>query len=143
MKVFVATKEGQGLRRSDFSHAEEGELVIFSAECATDRFDIEGGCGCRRSMTGLNTGQNTTTFKVSNMDLTKDEFLAKHMAAKVTWGIYGNLEEAEADGLLPTDVEILLEAAIAFPEGVVLERRGQDVQSRPQFSWTHPPEEEF
>lgn len=55
MKVFVATKEGQGLRENDFSHTDEGELVLFSYGCDRDKDNVDGGCGCRRGMNGFNT----------------------------------------------------------------------------------------
>ena len=70
MKVFVATKEGQGLRQNDFSHAEEGELVLFSYGCDRDKDNVDGGCGCRRSMDGFKTLSGTTTFKVVDMEMT-------------------------------------------------------------------------
>lgn len=46
MKVFVATKEGQGTRDSDFTFAEHGELVLFMDGCGSDRGNPDGGCGC-------------------------------------------------------------------------------------------------
>ena len=73
MKILVATKETQGFRDSDFSWAREGELVRFDSECDRDKNRIDGGCGCRRSMVGLETGRATTTFKVVEMDITTEK----------------------------------------------------------------------
>ena len=53
MKVLVSTHETQGERASDFCWVPDGELVGFAFECDTDRDDIDGGCGCRRAMSGL------------------------------------------------------------------------------------------
>jgi hypothetical protein len=59
MKVFVSTKDGQGIRNNDFSWTNEGELVKFALECDGEK--IDGKCGCRRSMSGFDTHKATTT----------------------------------------------------------------------------------
>ena len=74
MKVFISTKQTQGVRHSDFSWTKAGELVRFGTECARDKNRIDRGCGCRRSMVGLATNQATTTFKVIDKDITDEEF---------------------------------------------------------------------
>ena len=39
MRFLVATKETQGQRKNDFSHAREGELVKFGFECDGEEVD--------------------------------------------------------------------------------------------------------
>jgi len=122
MKVFVATKEGQGKRKNDFCWAKEGELVKFCFEC--DGESIDGNCGCRRSMGGFNTLSATTTFKVVDMDITREEFIRRFA------------ESEEKAGWIWTDEEIsrfgneMLETAKEFPTGKVLEKRGNLIQTR-------------
>ncbi len=53
----------------------EDEPVKFTAECDTDNNNIDGTCGCRRSMTGMITGKATTTFKVIEMEMIGEELL--------------------------------------------------------------------
>ena len=73
MKVFAATKETQGKRGNDFCYVPEDELVVFPIfECYGEL--IDGACGCKRAMTGLETGKSTTTFKVVEVDFSKEEF---------------------------------------------------------------------
>lgn len=143
MKVFVATKEGQGLRENDFSHTEEGELVFFSYGCDRDKDNVDGGCGCRRGMTGFKNLTSTTTFKVIDMEMTEDEYIDKHVTAMYATG-FNDFEEIEdLKDSSRSDSEILLDGASIFPENIILERRGNDIQPRAQFSWSFPPEEDY
>ena len=102
MKVLIATKETQGRRKSDFSHTTDGELVTFGFECDRDRNNIDGGCGCRRTMVGIKSGRGTTTFMVSELDITRDELIKRLSASHIltfgdSLGEEGALEMAEED----------------------------------------------
>lgn len=129
MKVFVATSEGQGLRYGDFFNSNEGDLVLFPSECDRDDNEIDGSCGCRRCMCGFESG-STTTFKVAEINLTKEKYFEKFMAFQVEFGwaaegiFEGVREFAEAE------FEELIELANDFPVGLVLEKRGNTIQSR-------------
>ena len=134
MKIFVATSEGQGLRRSDFFHSKENELVFLPLQCASAKY-IDGSCGCGRSLEGLESGA-TTTFKVEDSNLTKEEYLEKFFKSLVKLRRF-EIEEIEDDRkFYLSEVEMLLEAANVFPAELVLEKRGNDIQPRPQFSYT-------
>ena len=126
MKALVATKETQGTRNNDFSWTQEGELVVFGAEC--DRESVDGRCGCRRAMSGLTTLKATTTVKVTDFPGLTLETLAEQIKRHLIkdWG----LEE-------PTVASIAHEAAAAlcrrvnrFEVGDVLERRGNKLVCR-------------
>lgn len=62
MKVLVATTKRQGMRKNDFCHATEGELVKFSFECDGEK--VDGKCGCKRSMGGINSRELPTDKSV-------------------------------------------------------------------------------
>ncbi len=84
MKLLTATREGQGERDGDFCHAVEGELVFAGFVCATDRSNPDGGCGCGRAFSGLNSLRATTTALVRDLDLTYDDVrmaLSAHLVA--------------------------------------------------------------
>lgn len=122
LRVLVATKETQGRRKSDFCYANEGELVCFPFEC--DHEKVDGRCGCRRSMSGLDTRMATTTFKVVESELSRYEFERLFADSERKAGF----EVTEGDaGRLSAQ---LLNLAERFPVGTVLEKRGDKVQKR-------------
>ena len=143
MKVFVATKEGQGSRENDFSFTEEGELLLFSYGCDRDKDNVDGGCGCRRGMSGFQTLKSTTTFKVVDIEMTEDEYIDKHVAAMAKTGFFDGEDLEDQKACSRSDIELLLEGASVFPEGIILERRGNDIQPRVEFSWSFPPAEDY
>lgn len=125
MKVLVATKELQGQRKNDFNFCKEGEFVSFDLEC--DREKIDGNCGCRRSLGGFDTLKATTTFKVVNVKITKKKYidLLKKSEIKARWyKPTDNLSDVEKKG------KYLLDLANSFRVGLVLEKRGNSIQSR-------------
>lgn len=75
IKVLVATKKTQGSRSSDFCKVKEGELVTYTFECDRDKNNIDGTCGCHRSMSSVLTGKGTTTVKVAEKKITKAKFV--------------------------------------------------------------------
>ena len=132
MKVFVATSEGQGLRPSDFFNSKEGGLVFFAAECGSDINNVDGGCGCRRCMDD-SEGNATTTFKVADSDITKENYIEKYCEYLIKSGRFEAEEVEEGREYHQADAETLLQAAEVFPVGEILEKRGNDIQPRPKY----------
>lgn len=123
MKVLVATEQTQGQRENDFCFVPEGELVMFGTEC--DREDIDGNCGCKRSMAGLKCQKATTTIMVAEMDVDLEAEIAASLIDG-GWGKIGlNIEEATAGAS-----EEVVRIAEKFPVGTILERRGNDLNIR-------------
>lgn len=123
MRLLVATKETQGARANDFHGANENEIVVFSFECDTE---IDGHCGCRRGMTGVDSGAGTTTFKVIENDWTLDDI------KKVFFQRYRKIgiEAEEAEEMAEEESKDLAEVANQFSIGQIIERRGYDFQVR-------------
>jgi hypothetical protein len=123
MKVLVATKETQGQRKNDFCWCEPDELLIFGFEC--DGEEIDGNCGCRRSMCGVNTRAATTTMKVIDKDISKEDFVA---------GIRKSLKDGgwsiEIQDLAGEKADELLSLAAQCSAGDILEKRGDIFRKR-------------
>ncbi len=125
MKVMVATREGQGLRKNDFCHAEDGEPVGFpTVECDGER--VDGSCGCRRSMVGLKSGKSTTTFKVADISDIDEEGLLLILSEQVA--DYAKL--LDMSPYVERDFDSLIKLADTFGDGSILERRGDHIQLR-------------
>jgi hypothetical protein len=125
MKVFVATSRRQGSRASDFCWTIEGELVIYPIECDRDGDDPDGPCGCLRSMIGLGSQKATTTFEVVDVDLDVEDYV--EAVAGVLDGLHGIRVWRDEARQAAFD---LLDEAADYQTGVVLERRGDDIQER-------------
>lgn len=123
MKVLVATKASQGKRRNDFCWADEGELVGFASEC--DGESIDGGCGCRRSFTGMYSRKGTTTAKVIEFEGTREDYVeVLALTNAAAWGGLILREESEREA------EELLRIADTFDVGYIVEKRGDEIQTR-------------
>ena len=126
MKVFIATTRGQGGRTNDFTFRNDGELVGFPmAECGGEA--VDGPCGCRRSMSGAESSQGTTTFTVADRpDLDLETY---------AWGL-GAAKAKDGWPVSPDNEHLLAEAAELarladeFDLGDVLERRGDAIARR-------------
>lgn len=123
MQLLVSTKISQGTRKNDFSNATEGEIVDFpSHECTGEA--IDGRCGCKRSLVGINSRLATTTVIVAELPLTKEELIEQ---------IKDSLEQA-LPGLgseeAPLIAQDLIHYGKAFPVGTVIERRGRNLSER-------------
>jgi hypothetical protein len=121
MKVLVATGQTQGRRASDFNYAREGEIVGMDDEHTPDEEKPDGGCGCQRSLVGVESGKSTTTFRVIDAGYTREEYADLIRDARADYaelGIGDDNFRAEAD--------LLLEIAARFDVGAVVERRGGD-----------------
>ena len=119
MKVLIATKEGQGKRKNDFSFTKEGELVKFGFECDNE---IDGKCGCKRSVVGFDTFKATTTFKVVERNITKKKFIDRLSKSnkKAGWETKYSEELSKE----------LLDIAKKFPLNSILEKRGKRIGVR-------------
>jgi hypothetical protein len=124
VRALIATSRTQGERFSDFTWAEDGELVIPSFACGSGAGDPDGGCGCLRSWTGLRTRRATTTAEVTEFPgLTADfvrEVTASQLRARSTLG--GDAAPALAARVLAL--------AAGYPAGTVLEIRAGRVTPR-------------
>jgi len=129
MKVFVSTPESQGERGNDFCHVPEGELVnLPHMTCDGER--VDGRCGCKRSVVGLDCHFATTTFKVVEKDMTVFD-LAKAIEKSLVssgWAKLMGPERVTASAL--EDARELNRLAKKYRPGTVLEFRGSFIRAR-------------
>ncbi len=118
MKLLTATAAGQGGRDNDFNWTIEGELVWLGVVCATDEADPDGGCGCGRAFSGLNSHRATTTAQVRDLPLSQDEVI-KALAAYLEAAGYGSVPAS----LLTAEVTEMLDIAASWDVGMIIERR--------------------
>lgn len=117
MKVLVATKEMQGSRPNDFCFLPEGALVGF---CHThDGEDIDAICGCQRSLGGLAIDRSTTTFKVVEREIEREDYVSHVIEANQEF-IGGPVSE----DTFRAEANELLRIARHFPTSAIIERRG-------------------
>lgn len=123
MKVLVATKEHQGDRTNDFFWCRPGELVKFSMEC--DGEEIDGDCGCRRAMSGVESQKATTTMKVEDRpDLDRHAVIRIMRAALDKGGWTNGMPERRAARWAAQEADDVLTVAEQLPTGAIVERRG-------------------
>ena len=122
MKILVSTTRTQGRRPNDFCHVPEGEPVMFGVEC--DRERVDGRCGCRRSMVGVECHRATTTVTVADVPHDREWLLDAYARSMRKAGWKVGREE-----LAPT-VDAVLDVASRFEAGTVLERRGNKFNVR-------------
>ena len=130
MKILVATTETQGERKSDFFWCEEGEPVHFSFECDSDKNNIDGRCGCRRSMGGIRSHKATTTMKVVNVDIPKAELEKLLRDSLFESGWLENENPTQTEKRIRSEADELIRIAEKFPIGAVIEKRGDRFQLR-------------
>lgn len=131
VKYIATTSQTQGLRKSDFCNesTEEGDPVVFVFECDTDKENIDGSCGCRRSMKGVNTGGSTTTFIVMESD---NPNFYKELHAKIKSSLQMDwlMTPKEADKQAKMDVFNLKQVSIFAEVGTIVEKRGDTFKVR-------------
>ncbi len=130
MRVLVSTTETQGQRRSDFCHVSEGELVTFPFECDCDRDDVDGHCGCRRSMSGVKAHRATTTMKVAELPGDREALLALLAEGLRASGWERVLGADETHYRAQWEATETVRVASFFPLGAVLEKRGDEFSER-------------
>jgi hypothetical protein len=131
MKILVSTTQTQGQRESDFCFVPEGEMLMFSFLCDTDREDPnpDAGCGCSRSLGGMICQMSTTTFKVADLDITAQQFVHNYLGALQDAGfLVGSSKQEIAD--YQNDANEMLKAAAAFKVGTVIELRKTEFGKR-------------
>ena len=123
MKILVATTRTQGQRPNDFCFVPEGEPLMPSFECEGE--EVDGRCGCRRSLTGVKCRKATTTALVTEVRHDR-RWLASTFARSLRRaGFRPEPEEVRQ----MVDRAILV--ATRFATGSVVERRGDDFRVRP------------
>jgi len=135
MNLLTLTKETQGWRKNDFFRGEEGEIANFAFECDSDRDNVDGNCGCRRSMGGIKSMRASTTMKVRDIDITSTELRRriKEWFIQAEWGSFFTSRELDhAVNEYQKDLERL---GRHFPEGAVVEKRGDEFRQRKEGVW--------
>ena len=131
MKILTATSETQGHRGSDFNWCEEGEPVRFGFECDRDKEEIDGGCGCQRSMAGMQSQTATTTMKVvDRADMDVDKFKPMVRVALDAGGWLKLGTEKDNEEWIESESKELLRVAATFRAGTIVEKRGDELQER-------------
>ena len=130
VKYMATTRETQGERKSDFHNGvEDGQPIVYAFECDSDRDNVDGRCGCRRSMKGVDTGGGTTTFIVMESDNPNfyEELHAKIKSSLITdWA----MTPADADEEARIDVLNLEHVSGQCEVGTIVEKRGDDFRIR-------------
>ena len=128
MKVLVATKRTQGMRKWDMSFTLDGELVMnppVTCDCPD--------CPCEREMIGLGSRSGTTTFTVSDvpgLDAATYRELLRAELVKCGW-----VDDEPSDEWMQRFADEHLRAAESFEVGEVLEiGKGRNVVRRRQSS---------
>ena len=132
MKVLVATSKTQGQRRSDFDFVPDGELVG-PMGFEEDNEAVDGPCGCRRSLSGLDTRKATTTFEVvERPDLTEASLrqLVANSLIGAGWIPADRPQDAKTNELIDAVAGELLDILVHFEVGDVLEKRGHVIRQR-------------
>jgi hypothetical protein len=127
MKILVATNFTQGRRANDFCFVPEEEIVRFGVEHVGE--DLDSVCGCRRAMFGTKTGKATTTVKVVETLMIREEF--RRLIATSFWASCNQAEVAElAADCAEIMADYILQIASEFQVGQILERRGAQFEVR-------------
>jgi hypothetical protein len=116
MNLLICTNKFQGKRKNDFCWTNEGELAIFGIECSREK--IDGSCGCRRSMVGIDSRKATTTVQVAEVDIDHDGLKQRIRTSEIKAG-FGEPSEENLE-LMALAVE---QEADQWTTGTILERR--------------------
>jgi hypothetical protein len=125
MLILTATATGQGDRDNDYNWAIEGELVWLGLVCARDRRDPDGGCGCGRGFSGLNSHRATTTAMVRDLSMSREDVLDALVGYLDSAG-YGRFAPEELGG----DVDEMLSWTQQLSPGDIVERRLDELRVR-------------
>ena len=131
MRVLRATTATNGDVAGDYAAGVPGELVYLGLVCATDRKDPDGGCGCGRGFSGLNSARATTTAVVADVPLSETEVREAYRSGLTAQGwINPRMSETEVGEFLDEVVGVVTHIAEHFQVGTVLGRRLDQVVSR-------------
>jgi len=128
IKVLVATKISQGVRKNDFCFCEENELLYSGMEC--DKESVDGGCGCKRSMAGIRGLKATTTMKVIELEKSVNWYKNQIKKSLEKGGWLSLMTIKEAENNISETVTMLLDLAKKLKVGAVYERRGNSINER-------------
>ena len=129
LKVLRATARTQGKRDNDFCFC-EGELVGFGLECQGEK-EIDGACGCKRSLVGLGTRTGTTTLEVVQIPMDRDQYVTVQKESLRRGGWFVRPEDADdLQKAAEEDADQIVRLAADFKLGSVLEKRGKYVRLR-------------
>lgn len=128
MKILVATKATQNFRSNDFSWANNDEIVHFGSEC--DGGSIDGKCGCRRSMTGIDSRKGTTTMRVIDSDISMAQLAYRISNSMISAGYYEKSEASDAFNDAKKEAAELVRIASCFPVDSIIEKRGNKFAQR-------------
>lgn len=130
MKVLTSTKETQGARESDFCWCNDGELLMFGTQCAEEK-EIDGSCGCMRSMVSVKTAFHaTTTMIVTELSMTPKE-LSREIELgleRLDWPSLADRNALKAE--VKEQVKNIGIVAESFPAKTILEKRGDTFRVR-------------
>lgn len=119
MQVLVITADAQGAKPDDFCWATEGELALFPAvEC-----DCGDACGCNRAFDGELSHRGSTTAKVVDLPIGRDEFHSRVRESRRQGEWLDRITAADAEQWIADQVSELLGCARRLPVGAVIERR--------------------
>lgn len=120
IKALVATAATQGVRTDDYNWCVEGELVWFPPTCCG--LDDAKRCGCERGFGGLSSRRATTTAMVSELNLTRDDYVEALRSSVADQGYcpHGTAEVAD----------LMLALAQGFPTGAVVEKDLESIRLR-------------
>lgn len=128
MHVLVSTKLTQGQRKSDFCFTDQDELVMFGLVCGSGKGSVDDGCGCQRSMVGVDTRKSTTTITVMDVDLSEDEYVkllatshAKAYELKLGYSVVADTKQ-DADKLLAEASMHSVGTVLEYREGILSKR---------------------
>ncbi|MFI6029490.1 DUF7715 family protein [Amycolatopsis magusensis] len=135
LAVLVATARTQGQRGNDFLACSPEELVDITSSCVGDRGDPDGGCGCCRAFTGLDSRKATTTAEVVERPMSFTDYVAAHHTSLLRAGLP---DGATVRGWAEETARDMARIAAAFPIGTVVERRGDQILEREQTTAATP-----
>lgn len=93
--------------------------------------DVDGPCGCHRSLVGIRSGEPTTTVEVADVPLDMDRLCADVRASLAAAGWLDCVDDDDVAERWVADIAWeLVQAGARFPVGTVLERRGRALQVR-------------
>jgi len=115
LKVLVATKT-QGQNPGDFCNVPEGELVCLGV-------DYPGKTG----LTGVVSGQGTTTFVIAESSLTASDLRQQIRALYQAEGWDKLVTPRAFTQAITSEIVFLAQVTLTFPVGTVLEKRGNEV----------------
>lgn len=126
MHVLVAAAEQT--MPGDYAWTVEGELVHLPvAECDSP------ACGCGRGFAGFASFRATSTARVADLDLTRDQFRQAmcDSLASAGWSVPGDPEFHPSDvAAFDEWVDIHLDVARDLPVGAIVERSGDEMWVR-------------